>query len=204
MPEANASRNARRDDLDRKRHILNDFGLACRVFPVAGGARSIQPLAPVPEKVAYFFIQKSTMVSVTAQYALRALTHLASLAPGRTIGGRDLARAANIPQNYLSKILWTLGTARVIDATRGTGGGYRLRRPAQSVRLVEIVELFDKGTSADDCFLDSARSCSDDNACTAHSAWREVKAAYIGFLEHTTLAALATRQVRPRAAESHP
>ncbi len=144
------------------------------------------------------------MVSTTAKHAVRALTHLASLAPGESIGGRDLARVANIPPNYLSKILWTLGSARIIDATRGTGGGYRLRRPPESVRLIEVIELFDKARTASECFLDGAHPCSDSTACAAHEHWREVKKAYVEFLEHTTLAALATSSRQPASPESRP
>lgn len=131
------------------------------------------------------------MVSVTAKYAIRALVQLAGIPGGQSLGGRDLSRLANIPQNYLSKILWTLGAARVIAATRGTRGGYRMRRAPSDVRLIEIVELFDKGRTANDCFLDGAHPCSDATACSAHAAWRHVKAAYVAFLEHTTLATLA-------------
>jgi Rrf2 family protein len=143
------------------------------------------------------------MLSTTAKHAVRALTHLASLAPGESIGGRDLARAANIPSNYLSKILWTLGRADVIDATRGTGGGYRLRRRPESVRLIEVVELFDKARG-NDCFLDGTHPCSDATACAAHRQWREVKKAYVEFLEHTTLAALVTSGRQLVSPESHP
>jgi Rrf2 family protein len=134
------------------------------------------------------------MLSVTAKHALRALTHLASLAPGQSIGGRELSRAATIPHNYLSKILWSLRNAGIIDATRGTGGGYRLRRPASSLALIEVVEIFDRPRTASECLLDGARPCSDHTACAAHASWREVKAAYLAFLAQTTIEALATRQ----------
>ncbi len=144
------------------------------------------------------------MLSTTAQHAVRALVHLASLAPGESVGGRDLARATAIPPNYLSKILWALGSARVIDATRGTGGGYRLRRPAESVRLIDVIELFDKARTASECFLGGAHPCSDSTACAAHEHWRQVKKAYVEFLEHTTLAALATSQRQLASPESHP
>ena len=144
------------------------------------------------------------MVSTTAKHAVRALTHLASLAPGESIGGRDLARAANIPPNYLSKILWTLGSAHVIDATRGIGGGYRMRRPPETVRLIDIIELFDKARTASDCFLDGTHPCSDSTACAAHEHWRDVKKAYVEFLEHTTLAALASSSRQQASPESQP
>ncbi|MCL4811831.1 MAG: Rrf2 family transcriptional regulator [Vicinamibacteraceae bacterium] len=137
------------------------------------------------------FIDKSTMLSVTAKHALRALAHLASLPPGHTAGGRDIAAAADIPPNYLSKILWTLGSAGLIDATRGTGGGYRLRRPSETVRLVEVVELFDKARSGSACILGGPHACSDETACAAHATWKVVKHAYLAFLEQTTLATLA-------------
>jgi Rrf2 family protein len=141
------------------------------------------------------------MISITAKHALRALVRLSCIPEGGSMGGRDLAAAASIPQNYLAKILWTLGTARVIDATRGTGGGYRLRRPPEEIRLIDIVELFDKGHGKDDCFLNGAHACSDASPCSAHASWREVKAAYLNFLENSTLATLAAREPMPTATE---
>lgn len=99
------------------------------------------------------FMYKSTMLSTTSDHALRALTHLARLPEAASILGRDLASQAGIPANYLSKILWTLGNAGIIDATRGSGGGYRLKRCASEIRLFEIVELFDRDRARITCFL---------------------------------------------------
>lgn len=134
------------------------------------------------------------MVSITAKHAIRALIQLASAPEGQSVAGRELARTAGIPQNYLAKILWSLGSAGLIDATRGTGGGYRLRRPPDTVHLIEIVDLFDKTRATNGCFLDGAHHCSDANACTAHEEWRHVKSAYLRFLQETTLSALATAE----------
>src|SRR5690349_4716071 len=72
----------------------------------------------------YMFMKKSTMLSTTSEYALRALTRLAAAPDGESMLGRDLAEQAGIPANYLSKIMWTLGNAGLIDATRGNHGGY--------------------------------------------------------------------------------
>src|SRR5215813_3901044 len=91
----------------------------------------------------YMFMKKSTMLSATSEYALRALTRLAAAAEGESMLGRDLAEQAGIPANYLSKIMWTLGNAGIIDATRGNGGGYRLKRGAADIRLFEVVDLFE-------------------------------------------------------------
>ncbi len=80
------------------------------------------------------------MLSATTRYALRALVNLAGMPEGKSLLGRDLSKIAGIPPNYLSKILWTLGSAGFIAATRGTHGGYRLQRRPEEVRLIDIVE----------------------------------------------------------------
>ncbi len=131
------------------------------------------------------------MLSHTAEYALRALVHLAALPAGKVILGKDLADRAAIPARYLSKILWVLGNAGIIDATRGSGGGYRLRRPAREIRLAEVVDLFDKARARPVCLLGWNPECSDAKPCPAHAAWKNVRDAYIRFLETTTIADIA-------------
>ena len=154
-----------------------------------------------------FDIADLTMISVTAQHAVRALLELASVPGGEALGGRDLARRASIPRNYLAKILRTLGASGLVDAARGVGGGYRLGRSAKSIRLAEVVGLFDPARSAAECLLDNTYPCSEATACAAHRDWRRVKEAYVRFLETTTLAKLASRhdsgrilrgEIRPR------
>ncbi len=131
------------------------------------------------------------MLSVTSEYALRALAHLARQ-PGEAVLGRDLAHAVEIPANYLSKVLLTLRNAGLVDTTRGSGGGYRLRKPANEIHLIDVVELFEEiSRTKPSCFLAHTRPCSDAAPCTAHAAWRGVQAAYMGFLVSTSVSAIA-------------
>jgi Rrf2 family iron-sulfur cluster assembly transcriptional regulator len=136
------------------------------------------------------------MLSTTAEHALRALTEMAALGETESILGKDLALRAGIPANYLSKVLWVLGNAAIIDATRGTGGGYRLRRKAAEIRLSEVVELFDRQKSERRCLLGGSRECSDEDPCGAHEEWRRVRATYVDFLEKTTIAEITHRRGR--------
>jgi len=131
------------------------------------------------------------MVSITSQYALRALCHLARQR-GEAVLGRDLAQSVEIPANYLSKILLTLRNAGLVDTARGSGGGYRLRKSATEIHLVDVVELFEEVSRANpSCFLGRTRACSETRPCTAHSSWKELQAAYLGFLVSTPLSAIA-------------
>lgn len=135
------------------------------------------------------------MFSTTCEYALRALVRIAQIPNGTAVLGRDLARDAEIPANYLSKILLALRNAGVLSTARGTGGGYRLRKPADEIRLIDIVELFDGTRARPSCLL-GLKDCSDESPCSAHYLWRDVRAAYVHFLESSTLAGIAKDTAR--------
>lgn len=134
------------------------------------------------------------MLSATTEHALRALVQLARLPAGESILGRDLAEAANIPPNYLSKILLTLGKAGYAEATRGQRGGYRLAVPADEIHLIEIVDLFEGIIGRPGCLLGQNHPCSDANPCSAHAGWREVRMALLNYLESCTIADIASSQ----------
>jgi Rrf2 family protein len=102
--------------------------------------------------------------------------------------GRNLAREVRVPSHYLAKVLATLARAGVLTASRGVRGGYRLARRANEITLIEMVEPFEGKRVRPGCLLPPERPCRDDGACSAHAAWSEVKAAYLSFLERTTLA----------------
>jgi len=131
------------------------------------------------------------MLSTTSQYALRALSHLARHADEAVLG-RDLAESVEIPANYLSKVLLTLRNAGLVDTTRGSGGGYRLRRSATEIYLIDIVELFEEmSRTKPACFLGRTRACSGTEPCTAHFTRKGLQAAYLEFLVSTPLSAIA-------------
>jgi Rrf2 family protein len=128
------------------------------------------------------------MLSATTEHAVRALVHLARLPHGTSTLGRDLAESADIPSNYLAKILLALRNAGYLETSRGLGGGYRLARTADQIRLIDVVELFEGIRSRPGCFLGEKHDCSDQQACSAHASWKAVRQAYIGFLESNSIA----------------
>jgi len=131
------------------------------------------------------------MLSVTSQYALRALAQLAKERTERSMLGKELAEKAEIPPNYLAKILLSLKNAGVLGTARGSRGGYWLVREPQTIRLIDIVQLFDQSASPQPCILGQLEQCSEDKPCSAHKRWHEIRKAYTEFLEVTTIADLA-------------
>ncbi|MBZ5628624.1 MAG: Rrf2 family transcriptional regulator [Acidobacteriia bacterium] len=127
------------------------------------------------------------MLSATSEYALRALTRLAQLSRGDVILGRDLARSTSVPPQYLAKIMLALRNAGLVLATRGTGGGYMLLRPADAVHLIDVVSLFEGPSTWPHCLIRGDRRCNSDKPCAAHAHWGKVRDGYLEFLERTTL-----------------
>lgn len=90
-------------------------------------------------------------VSTRGDYACRALLSLAlhDDEPGPT-SVRDIAERTGLPQPYLEQILLALKGAGLVRSKRGVGGGYTLARPADEIRLSEIVSAVDGPISLGD------------------------------------------------------
>lgn len=130
------------------------------------------------------------MLSTTSQYALRALVRLAAEPDGAAVLGRDLAKECDIPANYLSKLLWQLRNAGLVSTARGSGGGYKLDRPAGEIHLMDVVEVFEGLRNRPTCLLGKGE-CNEAEACSAHHAWKKVRKTYVEFLDANTLADIA-------------
>lgn len=82
------------------------------------------------------------IISQTAEYGLRAAVLLAR-AEGTALTTPQLAEATKIPPQYLSKVLQDLRRADIVSSQRGAGGGFVLKRPAQQITVLEVVNALD-------------------------------------------------------------
>jgi len=139
------------------------------------------------------------LFSRSAEYAIRAMTFLAMLPPGRLAGAKEISEAENIPMAFLWKILQNLARRRLIRSFKGVRGGYELAIPAESMTLYRIVQETDNTDRIGQCVL-GLPDCSDENACPLHQTWKQLRTSMNGLLHKTTLADLARVACRrPRA-----
>lgn len=125
------------------------------------------------------------MISMTARYALNAVVYMAR-GDSRPVPAAAVAEALDVPANYLSKILRDLARVGVLTSDRGRNGGFRLARPADAIRLVEVVEPFDGLGARGQCLLGRG-ACSDVGGCPAHMAWKEASGPLVRFFETRTV-----------------
>jgi Rrf2 family protein len=130
---------------------------------------------------------RGTVLSHTAEYALRAVLYIAQQDSDDTLVRNDsIAEALDVPRNYLSKILHTLAREGVLVSSRGPTGGFRLARHPDVVPLRHVVSPFDVVDGPRSCILGRAR-CSDRNPCPAHGRWKGISEQVGAFFRDTTL-----------------
>lgn len=132
------------------------------------------------------------MLTLTSQYALRALIQLSCDCPGEPRSSRRIARCADIPERYSSLILGELVRAGILKSTRGKGGGFCLARSPEEIRLFEIVQRFEPAANAPRACPFGNQVCGDDSPCLAHNDWKQVAEAEQQFFERKTLHDVST------------
>lgn len=83
------------------------------------------------------------MLSLTIEYALRAMTHLAGLDPEAAQNSEAIASETQVPKGYLSKLLRDLVLAKLILGKRGPNGGFVLAKPAAEITVLDVVNAVD-------------------------------------------------------------
>lgn len=127
------------------------------------------------------------MLSATAQYALRAFVFIATHGDDHPVLAKDIAAQTGVPVHYLSRILRDAVRAGLLDSARGVGGGFRLSRPADRIKLVDVLSPYDDVLDRSRCPFGQPR-CNDQSPCGFHEYWKPIAVAYRKMLEDTTLA----------------
>lgn len=85
-------------------------------------------------------------ISARVDYALRALTELASIwndDPERLEKADTLAGKQSIPPRFLEGILGQLRKAGIVFSQRGAEGGYRLAQSPEQISIADIIRILD-------------------------------------------------------------
>ena len=123
-------------------------------------------------------------------FGLRALMRMAS-DPHRAFSTAELADEFALSRNHLTKIMATLAGAGIVATRRGGGGGAMLARPADHIRLGEVVRLLEAGQPLVECFAKSGGSCTISGCCRLKARLRFAEAAFLADLDRTTLSEVA-------------
>jgi len=87
-------------------------------------------------------------LSTKGRYAMVALTDLALAPEDKLVSLGEISERQDISLPYLEQLFVKLRRAGIVASTRGPGGGYRLAKSADAIRVSEILEAVDETVNA--------------------------------------------------------
>ncbi len=137
-------------------------------------------------------------LSTKGRYAMIALTDLACEAEGGLTTLAGISERQGVSLAYLEQLFVKLRRAEIVESVRGPGGGYRLARAPEQIRVAEILSAVDEtmdalsrgaGASGADIGTD-AQSLTD-------KLWEQLSAHVYVFLHQTRLSDVVQDQMAP-------
>lgn len=112
-------------------------------------------------------------LSNTADYALRAVVLLGRSFGSGVLHADEIANATGTPRNYMAKVLNALAKAGVVSSARGPAGGFALSAAPETIKLAQVIEIFDQPNPHMRCLLGNG-PCRSAEPCAAHRTWEAV------------------------------
>lgn len=124
-----------------------------------------------------------------SNYSMRVLMVAAARAPALTTI-QDVAEGFGISRAHLVKCVHQLGAQGYLTTVRGHKGGFRLARPATTIRVGDVLRHTEDGFDLVECFDPERNSCPISAECRLRTALERARAAFLAELDAVTLADL--------------
>ena len=126
-----------------------------------------------------------------SDYALRVLMY-AHAAGGRRVTIEEMASSYRISRAHLMKVVNSLTRAGYLTAVRGRSGGLILARPAEDIRLGEVLRATEPDFSIVECFS-TGNQCVITDCCRLPRILNEALRAFHSVLDGHTLASIGLK-----------
>ena len=126
-----------------------------------------------------------------SDYALRVLMYVHA-AGDRRVTIEEMAASYRISRAHLMKVVNALTRAGYLTAVRGRSGGLTLARPAETIRLGEVIRSTEPDFALVECFATGNR-CVITGCCRLPGVLSEALAAFLETLDQHTLAHIALK-----------
>ncbi len=123
----------------------------------------------------------------STQNAIAAMSRLAeAYNDGARLSSRDIAKARELSQALIAKLLTQLSQAGMVSGATGPGGGYSLAKPPAEISLYDIAAVFERVGDKLICPFGPCW-CGTDQPCPLHNKLIKLDAEFEKFLKNATL-----------------
>lgn len=107
----------------------------------------------------------------------------------------DISERQEISLSYLEQLFSRLRREKLVESTRGPGGGYRIALPLAEVSIADIVRAVNESVDTTQC--GGQKNCHQHGRCLTHDLWEGLSEQIDTFLSGISLQDLIDRdQVR--------
>jgi Rrf2 family transcriptional regulator, iron-sulfur cluster assembly transcription factor len=174
----------------------SDVGMSPR------GVNQFDRAAPVVQGLTAFYADfgggTDMKLSTKGKYAMIALVDLAHAPGGALVSLNEIAARQDVSLAYLEQLFVKLRRAGLVDSVRGPGGGYRLARAADAIRVSEVLEAVEETVSALHTGAGASGAVSGSRAQSlTNRLWEGMSAHVYVFLHQTRLSDVAGNALTP-------
>ena len=127
-----------------------------------------------------------------------ALADLAREAQHRLVSLSEIAERQDISLAYLEQLFVKLRRAEIVESVRGPGGGYRLARGADAIRVIDVLGAVDETMDALSRGAGASGASGDTEAqVLTDRLWEQLSAHVYVFLHQTRLSDIIENQMAP-------
>jgi len=136
-------------------------------------------------------------LSQASDFALRILMATGQTDSPQTVDG--LSKKLGLAKSHVMKIVAQLARAGYLETTRGRGGGIRLGRSPEDIRLGDVVRLIEPDLGVVACLKPETAVCAFLPHCALKGAMAQAAEAFLDSLNTQTLGTIlaGTQQVVP-------
>ena len=125
--------------------------------------------------------------STKTRYGLRMMIEMArELQTCRLIQLKKVAKVTGLSENYLAQLAIPLKNQGIIVGVSGKYGGYRLAKPAQQIKLSEVIRAVGGPISLADCVTNPG-ICMSSDSCETRLVWLILSASMFDILDNFSL-----------------
>jgi len=117
-----------------------------------------------------------------------------SLESGALCSAQHIARHTGVPLPTVAKVLNILQREHLVDSHRGAAGGYTLSRPANEIKVSEVIEALEGPIALTACVENAEGHCEVESLCPMRGSWDRVNRAIRDALERVSLAEMVGAQ----------
>ena len=137
-------------------------------------------------------------LSTKGRYAMVALADLAQNADGGLVSLGEISRRQDVSLPYLEQLFVKLRRAGLVESVRGPGGGYRLAKSPNAIRVSEVLEAVDETVSAMHTGAGASGASSGSKAQSmTNRLWESLSAHVYVFLHQTRLSDVIENDLTP-------